>query len=86
MISPELLEILVCPEDHSPVTLADAALVGKVNSAIAAGKMANRAGETVTEPVDGGLVRGDRAWLYPVREDIPVMLVDEALPLEGLVP
>ncbi len=86
MISPELLEILVCPENQTPVSLADAALVRKVNSALAAGKMANRAGEIVSEPVDGGLVREDRAWLYPVREDIPVMLVDEALPLEGLLP
>lgn len=84
MISQELLEILVCPENHLPVTLADEALVARVNAAIATGSLKNRGGEPVTESVDGGLVREDGAWLYPIREEIPVMLVDEALPLEGL--
>ncbi|MBW7865464.1 MAG: hypothetical protein GX580_08690 [Candidatus Hydrogenedens sp.] len=84
MISQELLEILVCPENHTPVSIADDALVARVNGAIASGTLKNRGGEAVTEPVDGGLVREDRAWFYPIREDIPVMLVDEALPLEGL--
>ncbi len=84
MISQELLEILVCPENHMPVALAGEALVARVNEAIASGTLKNRGGEMVTEPVDGGLVREDGAWFYPVREDIPVMLVDEALPLDGL--
>jgi uncharacterized protein YbaR (Trm112 family) len=26
-------------------------------------------------------VREDRKYLYPIRQDIPVMLVDEAIPL-----
>jgi uncharacterized protein YbaR (Trm112 family) len=29
----------------------------------------------------GGLVREDRQWLYPIVDDIPVMLVDEAISL-----
>jgi uncharacterized protein YbaR (Trm112 family) len=30
----------------------------------------------------GGLVRADNKILYPIREDIPVMLIDEGIPLE----
>jgi uncharacterized protein YbaR (Trm112 family) len=37
----------------------------------------------VTEEVKEGLVRADGKVLYPVRDDIPIMLVDEAIPLEG---
>jgi uncharacterized protein len=81
MIDAQLLEILACPEDKSPVHLADAALVAQVNAAIAAGRCKNRGGGTVSQAIDGGLVRADGKWLYPIRDDIPVMLVEEALPL-----
>jgi uncharacterized protein YbaR (Trm112 family) len=35
----------------------------------------------VTEPLSGGLIRADRHVLYPVRENIPVMLIEEGIPL-----
>lgn len=81
MIDAELLEILVCPETKAPVSLAAEELVAEVNRAIAAGKVTNRGGEAVTEPIDGGLVRQDEALLYPIRDEIPIMLVEEAIPL-----
>jgi len=84
MIDRELLDILVCPETKEPVRLADADLVARVNQAIAARTLKNRAGEVVGEPIEGGLVREDGKLLYPVREDIPIMLIDEAIPLEAL--
>ena len=81
MIDPELLDILVCPEDKTPVRLADDALMERVNSAIARGELKNRAGAAVSEKADGGLVREDEAYLYVIRDDIPIMLIDEAIPL-----
>jgi uncharacterized protein YbaR (Trm112 family) len=81
MISPDLLTILCCPETHQGLTLADPALVDAINQQITAGTMCNRGGQPVKEQLDGGLVRADRQWLYPVRQGIPVMLIDEALPL-----
>ena len=84
MVDQELLDILVCPENKTPVTLADDALVAKANAAIEAGTLKNRAGEVVDKPMDGGLVREDRAYMYMIREDIPIMLIDEAIPLDQL--
>ena len=81
MISDVLLEILVCPETKQPVKPADAALVARLNSDIEAGRVKNRAGEAVTEKLEGGLVRQDGKYLYAVRSGIPIMLIDEALPL-----
>ena len=82
MVDPELLKILVCPENKTPVALADDALIATLNAAIEQGTLKNRAGEKVEEKFDGGLVREDKAYLYPIRDDIPIMLIDEAIPLE----
>jgi uncharacterized protein YbaR (Trm112 family) len=79
-----LLEILVCPQTKQPVKVAGADLLERVNQAVAAGTLKNRGGETVRDPISEGLVREDGGVLYPVRDDIPVMLLDEAIPLEDL--
>jgi uncharacterized protein YbaR (Trm112 family) len=50
-VSPELLEILVCPDDHAPVRLVNG---------------------------DSGLKCDRCGRVYPIRDDIPVMLIEEA--------
>ena len=84
MIQRELLEILVCPETRTRLAAADAALVDRINAAIAAGRLVNRAGQTVERPIQAGLVREDGRLLYPVIDDIPSLLVDRAIPLDQL--
>jgi uncharacterized protein len=84
MVDPELLEILVCPENKTPVALVDDEVIGTINAAIAQGSLKNRAGEPITEKIDAGLIREDRAYIYPIRDDIPIMLIDEAIPTEQL--
>ncbi|MGH9467030.1 MAG: Trm112 family protein [Terriglobales bacterium] len=53
-ISAELLEILVCPDDHAPVRLVGPA----------------------EQPT--GLKCERCLRVYPIRDDIPVMLIEEA--------
>jgi uncharacterized protein YbaR (Trm112 family) len=67
------------------VTLANDALIARLNARIERGELKNKAGQPVTEKLDGGLIRADKKILYPIREDIPVMLVEEGIPLEGIV-
>ncbi len=82
MIDAELLKIMCCPETHQPVALADPSLIDSLNQKISGGSLRNRAGRTVQEKLDGGLVRADRKLLYPVRQDIPIMLIEEAIPID----
>ena len=82
MIDRQLLEILACPETREAVSLADETLIQNLNRKIEAGELVNRAGETVTEPISGGLVREDGRYLYVIRDGIPVMLVEQGILLE----
>jgi uncharacterized protein YbaR (Trm112 family) len=82
-IDKDLLAILCCPETKQDVALAEPALISQLNQRIGRGDLKNKAGQVVSEKLDGGLIRADRKVLYPVRDDIPVMLIEEAIPLEG---
>lgn len=84
MLNPDLLRILVCPETKQTLKLADASLLERVNLAIEGGNLRTRGGERVKDRIEEGLIREDGMVLYPIREDIPVMLVDEAIALDPL--
>lgn len=81
-IDKDLVAILCCPETKQAVTMADATLVKKLNEAVAHGGVMNKGKKPVSEQLDGGLVRADMKILYPIREHIPVMLIEEGIPLD----
>jgi uncharacterized protein YbaR (Trm112 family) len=78
-VSPELLEILVCPETKQPVKLANDELLAALNQKIAGGDVRNRGGEKVENAISEGLLREDGTVLYPVDDGIPVMLIEESI-------
>jgi uncharacterized protein YbaR (Trm112 family) len=80
-VSEELLEILVCPETKQPIALASEEVLANLARDIEAGKVRNRGGEKVTQPITEGLVREDGKILYPVDDGIPVMLIEESIEL-----
>ena len=84
MVDTQLLEILCCPETKQDLVLASSGMIDELNCRTEAGKLKNRGGETVKEKMEAGLLRADKKFLYPIREDIPIMLIDEAIPVEGL--
>ena len=77
----KLLEIMCCPETHQPLAKAGAELIDDLNKRIQAGTLIDRVDEKITEPIDGGLIREDGKILFPIRQDIPVMLIDQGIPL-----
>jgi uncharacterized protein len=85
VVDQSLLDILVCPETKQPLRVADPTLIERLNTSIRGGTLVSRGGRKVTEPLTEGLVREDGAVLYPVRDDIPIMLIDEAIPLPGQI-
>ena len=81
MLDPEFVKILVCPDNRTPVRIASEQEITNLNQKIQEGSLQNIGGRKVNDKLDGGLIReaGDR--LYPVRKNIPVMLVEEAIKL-----
>ncbi len=64
----DLLPMLRCPESGQTLEVASADLLAGVN----VGR---------SETIVAGLVRADGKLLYPIRENLPVLLVEEAIPI-----
>jgi uncharacterized protein YbaR (Trm112 family) len=84
MLSSELLTILRCPDDRSTLAAANDTVVDRVNEAIRDARLVNRAGNRIEQLIDGGLLRADGAFLYPIVDQIPVLLRDDAIPMDQL--
>jgi len=80
-IDQELLEILVCPETHQPIKLADEALLSTLNGQVKAKTLKNRQGQMVEAEITEALVREDGKCVYLIDDGIPNMMIDERVDL-----
>ncbi|HET8899100.1 MAG TPA: Trm112 family protein [Rhodanobacteraceae bacterium] len=74
-----LLDILVCPLSHVPLRQLTAAELKSLNDAIAHGGIGNAGGDTLTGRLNAALITTDQARIYPVEDDIPVLLAEAAI-------
>jgi uncharacterized protein YbaR (Trm112 family) len=81
-IANDLLAILCCPETKQEVCLLDQTIVERLNQRISKGELKTKGGDPVTEKIDGGLLRKDRTVVYPIRDQIPIMLIEEGISIE----
>lgn len=78
----DVIAILRCPDDRSALATADDELISRLNGMIRQGRLQTRAGRRVEKLLDGGFVRAAGDVLYPVVDQIPVLLRDEAITLD----
>jgi uncharacterized protein YbaR (Trm112 family) len=83
---PGLLKVLCCPETRQSLEPAADALLDSLNGRVDAGLLRKRNGQPVSEKLEAGLVRSDRKLLYPIRHNIPIMLMEEGIPLGSGTP
>lgn len=76
-ISPALLALIRCPETGRRLALASPEVRARVFSE----KLRNRDGQPIDTPLEAALVREDGAVLYLIRRGIPIMLIEESVPL-----
>jgi uncharacterized protein len=84
IVRDDLIEILRCPENHARLTPADGGLLAELNGRIRDGRLRNKAGRVVSQAIDDGLVREDGDLIYPIVNQIPLLLREEAIPLDQL--
>lgn len=74
-----LVALLRCPETGQMLAPAPAGVLSKLDAARVAGRLANRAGRALKEPVTEGLLRADGAVIYPIAQGIPLLTTDDAV-------
>lgn len=79
MVDEKILELICCPETQQELSLLGADALRKLNDLQASGGLMFRNGQTVEYALSGALLRADRQVIYPVREDIPVLLIEEGI-------
>lgn len=82
-----LLDIVCCPATHQPLKPMSESMLARLNARIDAGRLRYRDDSPVTEPLDQALVTADDRLGYAIRDDIPILLEEQAIPLaEDLEP
>ena len=76
---PALLALLCCPETRQPLAVAPAGVLARLEGERAAGRLVNRAGQPVAEPITEGLLRADGAMFFPMSAGIPLLTPDDAV-------
>jgi uncharacterized protein YbaR (Trm112 family) len=78
-IDGKLLEILCCPVSKTPLTRMPASRLKMLNDAISAGTVQYVRGEAVEDPLREALITEDSKVIYPVIDDIPILLEERGI-------
>ncbi len=78
-VNGKLLEILCCPVSKTPLIMLGRQKLEKLNKAIENGEALYIDGEKVTGLLQEGLITEDGKVIYPVQDDIPILLEEKGI-------
>jgi uncharacterized protein YbaR (Trm112 family) len=80
----KLLEVLCCPVTKVPVLLLEEDRLKKLNEQIEEGKVRDKEGVPLEDPVEEALITQDGKTIYLVKSSIPIMLEDKGIAADQL--
>jgi len=78
-VNGKLLEILCCPVSKTPLTVLGRQKLDQLNAIIGSGDALYVDGEKVMDPLQEGLITEDGKVIYPVQDDIPILLEEKGI-------
>jgi len=75
----KLLEILCCPVSKTPLVRLPRSKLKILNDAIASGTALYVGGDSIGEPLREALITEDSRVIYPVIDDIPILLENKGI-------
>lgn len=75
----KLLEILCCPVSKVPLNRLEHSRLDKLNKAIASGSVETVRGELLHDALKEALITEDNHVIYPVLDDIPLLLEEKGI-------
>ena len=79
MVTDELCTLLVCSVSGERLRLLGDDEVADLNQRIAERSLLQRTGEAADRPIDGGLLAARSGLVYPIRDDLPYLLPEDAI-------
>ncbi|MDH3588141.1 MAG: Trm112 family protein [Gammaproteobacteria bacterium] len=80
MIDRKIIDILACPASHRPLRSLPASRLAVLNALIESGQATYVDGEKIDRPIEAALVTDNKALIYRIDDDIPVLLVERGIP------
>ncbi len=84
-MDPNLLNIICCPVTREKLNTATPKQLALINAEIANNTLTKLDGSIAENPQSKALINATKTLLYPIEEDIPILLENEAIELKGMV-
>jgi uncharacterized protein YbaR (Trm112 family) len=84
-MDPNLLNIICCPVTREKFSTATPKQLALINAEIANNTLTKLDGSIAENPQSKALINATKTLLYPIEEDIPILLENEAIELKGIV-